>query len=238
MWDLDKLEKVNFAWEFKDDKWILLLDRLPSSERYWLTLKGKVSSSFLDRLVSIKAAENPSRKGDIDVYWIHSALKDVSILEKIWSELNIERVNADVRIGVERFFTAAIPNTIKQNIQLTKELLDAIAQGDREREHRLKYKYRLSRRQAKISPQELYDLILKLVSGDFFSSYVRVDNPFELGSIEPTKHFAVLIPEKVKVSVQTDLSFKIPAAKGNLSFERQKYIHAISNAVEEFLSKK
>lgn len=238
MWDLDKLEKVNFSWEFKNNKWTLLVNRLPSSERYWLTLKGNVSPSFLDRLVNVKAAENPSRKKGDDVYWMHSALKDVSILEKIWSELNIDQVSADIRIGVERFFTSAIPNAIKHRLQLTKELLDAIGRGDRQREQKLKYRYRLSRTQTPISPQEIYNLILRLVSGDFFSSYVRVDDPFRLGSIEPTQHFAVLIPKKVKVGVHTDLSFKMPVAKGNLSFKRKKYIDSVSDAILKILPKK
>src|SRR3972149_3816506 len=124
MWDLDKMETVNSPWAFNGEKWLLDVTKLPSSERYWLTVKGRVSKEFLDQLVSIKAAENPSREEENDFYWIHSALRNADALEKIWTELNIEQVNANVRIGVERMFASAIPEGIKDKLALQRKLLD------------------------------------------------------------------------------------------------------------------
>jgi len=237
MWDLDRIAPVNFSWGFQDNTWVLDLDKLPNSERYWLTIKGKVSNDFLKQLVSVRAAENPSKEGKIDKYWIHSALKDVSILQKIWNELNIEQVNADVRIGVERIFTSTIPKEIKNRFELQKRLLGAITSGDRNLEQTLKYRYRMLQRTPMISPSELYDLLLSLVSGDFFANFIQVNQPFSLGSIEPIKKFTVLVPEKVRVGVQTDLSFTMPVAKGDLCFERQKYLDSVSSKVKELLPK-
>jgi len=238
MWNLDTLEKVKSSWRYEGNKWVFDPKKLPDSEKYGLTLRGKVSTDFLNQLVSVKAAENPCKEKDIDKYWIHSALKDVSILERIWDELNIERVNMDVRIGVERFFTSAIPSLIKRRLFITKQLLDAIASGDRNREQRLKYRYRILQRTVRISPSELYDLILRLVSGDFFGDFVGVDEPFIIGNIEPAKKLDVLIPERVKVGVQTSLNFKMPVAKGNLQFERKNYVDSITERINEFLPQK
>jgi len=131
MWDLDTMKSVGFSWGFDGNKWLLDISKLPSSEKYWLTMKGKISTAFLNQLVSVKAAKNPCREGQIDKYWIHSALKDTEILKKIWSELNIEQVNTDVRIGVERFFTSAIPKEIKDRLELRRRLLSAISSRDR-----------------------------------------------------------------------------------------------------------
>jgi hypothetical protein len=118
MWDLDKLASVEFSWAFDGEKWILDVTKLPSSERYWLTVKGKVSKDFLDRLVKVKAAENPSREDEDDKYWVHSAMKDVEFFVKIWKSLNIDQVNADVRIGVERMFSSAIPMNLMEKLEI------------------------------------------------------------------------------------------------------------------------
>lgn len=235
MWDLDKMEPVNSPWAFNGEKWLLDVTKLPTSEKYWLTVKGRISKEFLDQLVSVKAAENPAREKENDFYWIHSALKNVDAFEKIWTELNIEQVNADVRIGVERMFTSAIPQGVKDKLELQKKLLDAITAGNRDEEQRLKIKYRTSK--AKFTPSELSELFVRLVSGDFFADFVQVGQPFIMNNIEPIKEPGIIVPEKVKVGVQTDLTYKNPAANGNLCFFRHKYSLAVTERVKEILPK-
>jgi len=235
MWDLDKMESVNSPWAFNGEKWSLDVTKLPASEKYWLTVKGRISKEFLDQLVSVKAAENPAREKENDIYWIHSALKNVEAFEKIWTELNIEQVNADVRIGVERMFTSAIPQGIKDKLELQKKLLDAIVAGDRDGEKRLKIKYRTSK--VKITPSELAELFVRLVSGDFFADFVQVKQPFIMSNIEPIKEPGTIVPEKVKVGVQTDLTYDNPTANSNLCFFRHKYSLAVTEKVKEILPK-
>ncbi len=89
MWDLDKMVPVDSSWAYNGDKWVLDVTKLPSSERYWLTVRGKITKDFLDQLVSVKVAENPSREAEEDKYWIHSAMKNVEFFERIWTDLNI-----------------------------------------------------------------------------------------------------------------------------------------------------
>ena len=235
--DLDTTDLLNIAFDSEGKKWVVSANDLPESEKFLVTLKGKVSQEFLDRLVSVKCATNPTRKKDLDCYWIHSALKDVSVFEKIWDELDIERVNTDVRIGVERYFSSAIPHQIKKRIQAQKKLLDAIAQGQRNIEG-LKLRYRQSVRKTRVSPSDLLDLMMRLVSGDFFSDFVGLDAPFVLASIQPQKELTSIVPERVKIDVLSDLNYKSPAAKGNLTFERRRYVDKISETIDEFIPKK
>jgi hypothetical protein len=47
-----------------------------------------------------------------------------------------------------------------------------------------------------------------------------------------------VVPEKVRVGVQTDLSYKMPAAKGDLYFQRKQYQDSVSSKVKEMLPKK
>lgn len=235
--DLDTTDLLNIAFNSEGRKWIFNANDFPGSERFMVTLKGRVSPEFLDHLVSVKCAVNPTRLGENDCYWIHSALKDVSILERIWNELDIERVNADVRIGVERHFTSAIPHEIKERLKVQKRLLDAIERGKRNIEM-LKYEYRRAMKRTTVSPSDLLDLIMKLVSGGYFSDFIQLDAPFFLGSIEPHKQLTSIVPERVKIGVLSDLNFRLPAAKGQLAFERKRYVDAISAAIKEFVPSK
>lgn len=237
--DLDTGNIVSqFKYDATENKWIFDLNTFPNSERYILTLKGRIPIELLNRIADIKAAANPSRTNGIDKYWLHAALKDVSILKRWWDELDVERVNADVRVGIQRYFTSSIPSQVRERLEVERELLDAVAQGDRGMQRRLETKYRSLQRIVKISSTELYELISKLVSGEFFINYLRVDDPFVFGTIEPIRELTAIIPEQIKISVQTDLNFYRPAVRGNLSFERAKYIEDISDAIEEATSSK
>jgi hypothetical protein len=236
MWDLDKLEIVNSPWAFNGEKWVLDVTKLPSSEKYSLTVKGRISKEFLEQLVSVKAAENPSRQEEKDFYWIHSALTNPEAFRKIWTELNVEEVNADVRIGVERMFTSTIPEGIKERLELQQKLLNAIASGNRDEAQRLGIRYRTMK--GKLIPSELSDLFVRLASGDFFADYVTVEQPYVMNTIEPIKEIGTVVPEKVKVGVQTDLAYKKPTAEGNLCFLRHKYSLAVSEKVKEVLPKR
>jgi hypothetical protein len=235
MWDLDKMVPVNYSWAFDGEKWLLDVTKLPSSERYWLSVTGKIPKNFLDKLVSVKVAENPCRENENDRYWIHSALKDVEFFEKIWTELNIDQVNADVRIGVERMFSSAIPKSLKDKLEIQQKLLNAITSGNRDEEQRLKFRFR--HMTASVEPIALSSLLGKLVSGEFFADYVSVAQPFTVSNIEPIKEPGMFIPEKVKVGVQTDLNYRVPAAKGDLCFFRHKYSQLVAEKVKSFLPK-
>jgi hypothetical protein len=81
-------------------------------------------------------------------------------------------------------------------------------------------------------------LMMKLVSGDFFSNYVNIDEPFELGTIEPHKELTSIIPERVKINVSADLNLQLPAAKGELTFKRKDFTDAVTKSVEPFTTKK
>ena len=235
--DLDTTNILKISYDSVGAKWVFKANDFPDSDRFLVTTIGSVSSAFLNRLVGVNCAINPTRKDENDCYWIHSALKDVSILEKIWDELDVEHVNAEVRIGVERFFSQAIPESVKAKLKAQQELLNAIQQGQRNIEG-LKSKYRYSVSKTNISPSDLVDLMMKLVSGDFFSNYVNIDEPFELGTIEPHKELTSIIPERVKINVSADLNLQLPAAKGELTFKRKDFTDAVTKSVETFTTKK
>lgn len=235
--DLDTHNFLNITFDSVENKWIFDAKNFPKSEKFLVTLKGKVTKKFLDNLVSIECATNPTRKKDTDCYWIHSALKDVSIFEKIWNELDIERVNTDVKIGVERYFGPAIPKEIKKKFETKQKLLDAIAQGQRNI-NPLKLRYRQATAKTTVSPSDLLDVIMRLVSGDFFAEFIGVDKDFTVGSIQPKREITSIIPEGVMIDVYADLNYKLPTAKGNLIFERERYVEQVKETIDELIPSK
>lgn len=224
-----------FKPQFNPDrgKWRIDVSEFPTSEKYMVTLKGKMSTEFLDRLVDVKCAINPTMRENGECYWIHSALKDVSIFDKVWSELDIEQVNIDVRIGVERYFSSLIPPNFKKINEAKNKLLEAVRTGQRDL-IRLETAYRRISQKSEINPSELVNLFMKLASGEMISPYLKLDKPFFFGNIQPEKELTALIPEKVRVNVLSDLNFKNPIAKGELLFERKKYEENITKEIEYF----
>ncbi len=133
-------------------------------------------------------------------------------------------------------FSSAIPVGVKEKLELQQKLLNAITSGNRDEEYRLKYRFR--RMSISVAPFELSNLLNKLVSGEFFGDYVSIGHPFTVSSIEPIKETGMFIPEKVKVGVQTDLNYRMPAAKADLCFKRRKYSQQVAEKVKSILPKK
>lgn len=229
----DSLNRVHHVWEYKDGKWILDANKLPASEKYLLIMKGSISKEALDQIVKVHVPKDPKKEEELDKYWLHSAIKDMSILEKIWEELAVERVNLDVRVAVERYFTASIPRAIKMMLKSRRDLLIAIETRAREKA-RLESFYRYWSRIARARTGELWDLTRKLVSGEIFGNFLRVDYPYEIGSIAPVTP-VLFIPEGVGVGVLTDLNFGRPAAEGYLSFKKKEFSDRVSKDFKKFL---
>jgi hypothetical protein len=234
VWDMDRINPLKFEYKSDEGLWVFYVGDFPTSEKYMVSVKGHISTDFLNRIVDVKCAANPTRRENDDCYWIHAALKDVSILKKIWDELDIDRVNIDVRIGVERFFSSMMPKEITERMRLQKELLDAITEGRRNIEG-LKSKYRYTSTKTTISPTELFELMQGLASAESFTNYIFVNSPFLLGSIEPERRLTSMLPNRVKVGVITDLNYDNPAAKGELIFKRDEYSQNVQKKIESLV---
>lgn len=230
----ESFNRVDYVIEYKDGKWVLHADKLPASEKYLVIMKGKISKEALDRIVKVHAPEDPKKDEECDKYWIHSAIKDMRILEQIWKELAVERVTTNVRVGVERYFTASIPGPIKKMLRTRESILRAIETGQREKS-RLEFQYRYWKRKTRVTTGEIYEVIRKLVSGEIFTNFISVDNPYEISSIEPVTP-VFFIPEKVGVGVETDLSFQRPAAEGYLTFKKKDFSEHVSEEFKKFVT--
>jgi hypothetical protein len=204
-------------------KWLIDASKLPASERYLIAMSGKVSEQTIQNLIRLDVPEDPIKEPDSDKYWVHSAIKDLSFIEKMYSELNIDKVLATVKVGVQRTFSSSVPPEIVEYLEARAVASDALSGTDRQRLFKEWQSYRSAKRRiGNLPTHEVFDLMMKLLTPDVFKVYVSINKPFRLHSVIPLENGA-RIPDKIGVNVQTDLNYKTPAADGDLVFNKRDF---------------
>ncbi len=222
----ETFNRIETLWQRQEEKWVLPASKLPSSERFLIVLEGNVPRDFINRIVRVQPAINRDQAEDYDRYWLSCMLKDVALLERIWNMLEVEEVNVNVKVGIEKCISAALPKEVKKALEATREFLRAGRGKSREKLIRTWTKYRIALRKAP-SVDELIDFLYNVTSGNFFRNYVVVDDPYTLGDVKRDEKWIGPFPERMIVEAITFLNLKEPAAKGYLTFKKKKYIEAI-----------
>jgi hypothetical protein len=94
---------------------------------------------------------------------------------------------------------------------------------DREKLHKSQLRLRIAQRKmGQFSPSKLFDVVKQATSQDHFMAYVSVDKPFKITQIYQTEA-SKGYPEKVGITVQTDLNYKNPVAQGDLIFKKHDF---------------
>jgi hypothetical protein len=219
----DSFNKIKINWVELNGKWVANPHEFGKAEKFLVAMKGSISKDALNELVSLQVPRDPKRDKEIETYWLHSAIKDMSALEKLYDDLLIEKVNISVKVGVERAFTSSIPQEIKDMLEARRKFMDAVTVRDRNKEFKTGRALQHAEREAgKVTIAKIQDIIGGLISGDVFAGYVKADNPYLVDAISPTTTLS-LIPDQINVGVSTDLRFDRPAAQGNLTFEYAKF---------------
>jgi len=220
-------------WKYKDGKWILKPTSLPSSEKFFLSMRGFCPREVISKIVRVQEARNRDQTEEEDRYWLDCMIRDVELLEKVWTALEVEDVDVDVRVGIDRCFSSAIPRDYRKKIDAVQEYLAAGYSRDREKVGRAWRRLRLARRIPGVSVDDLMDLIMKLTSGELFATFVSVDPPYNLGAIKREEKFRGPFPERMMVEALTDLNLKQYTATGYLTFKKKKYIDKIKETIEK-----
>jgi len=219
----ESFNKLVLPWQLKDGKWVLDADILPASEKYLVTLKGRLSQSGLDELVVVNCPEDPKRDEENDTYWIHSAIKDMSILEQIYKQLSVDRVATCVKVGVERSFSSSIPPNVITWFRARARADMALAGKDRTKMFDSWREYRKARREiGRVFPADIYDMSHRLLSPEAFIIFIQVDDPYRIENLTPLMEPG-LIPSAIGVNVQTNLDYQHAAAEGNLTFRKKDF---------------
>ena len=231
----ESFNPIRHLWRFENGKWKLNPKSLPASEKFLVTLHGKVPKIVMSNLVRIQPAKNRDQTEEFDRYWLDSMIRNVGLLEQIWHELNVEDVNVAVRVGIERCFSATIPKELKMKLKATQRWIRAGHGLDREEVFRAWRDLRRASRAIKIPVDKIVDIMYKLTTGETFTRFLSVDRPYTLGDVRREEQLISLFPERMFVEALTELSLKQPTATGYLTFKKKKYIETIEQSFSELL---
>jgi len=223
----ETFHEIEALWKKHGEKWVLPISSLPASRRFLIILEGSVPRDFIKRIVRVQPALNRDQTEELDRYWLNCMLRDVTILERLWEDLEVEDVDVGVRVSIDRCFATALPKEVKEALEATQELLAAARGRDRGKLMKAWQKYRMYTHKIP-SIEELNLFVQKVTASDFFRDYVTVDHPFRIGEIRRGE-VGVIIPEIMFVEALTDLNLQNPAAIGYLTFKKKLYAEAIKD---------
>ncbi len=233
VFDGSTLNRLDIAWKQKNNNWLIDADLLKASDKYFVILEGGITDASLEHLVKLYCPGDPKRTSEADLYWIDSAIKDMSILEKIYDELTIDKVTTNVNVGVERQFSSSMPREVKEWLAARAKADVYLGSSDRQNVFKSMYRLRVAQRKmGKLSPSAIHDLAEQVLSPQEFMLYVSVDKPFNITQINPVDD-AHWFPEKVGVTVQTDLNYKNPVAQGDLTFKKIDFASKLAEDMQK-----
>ncbi len=238
LYDGITFERIKAEWKLKGKNWETDSKNLSASDKYFAIMKGKISDDALDNIVKLYCSNDPRRTDETDAYWIDSAIKDVPYFVKIYSDLEIDRVNAMVNVGLERQFISTIPNSIKDFLKAKAEHDIWFGSGEREREVRSSIRYRIARRElGDVSSRDIVKVGNEAQKPETFLTYVTVDPPFRITNVTRLDTDKIY-PERIGVTVQTDLNYHRPFAEGDLTFKKLDFSNYLSKKFDSLIQVK
>jgi hypothetical protein len=203
---------------------------LPASEKYLLNLKGVVPQIALDKIVYVQPSINKDRTEKAERYWLSSMIRDVETLEELWDGLNVDDVTAGVNIGIDRSISTKLPENIKEGLDALNNYAIAGKTGDR---NEVLKAWRLRQTKgSKVKLKEMFELFKTLTETKFFSGFVDVESPYNLGKIE-NKEILNTLPDDMYVEALTKLTLKQPTAEGYMSFRKKEYEKCVEKKFQD-----
>lgn len=233
MFSSEDFETVRAPWTRTESHWILDPTNLPSGENYMVRLdKRDIDADEFARIIDLNVPDDPVSKGGIDQYWVQSAIKDPSQLETTYEELKVNNVDLDIRVGVQRCFSNAIPEDVLDGFKRWSEVRNADNRNEVLVAHR---RFREARKRMKMSEGELANYLRSLASAEQFEDFISIESPYRRQGIQPTTYEHAIFPEQIEVSISTNLSLEQKAAKGTLEFHKADYEEHIRDETEDLV---
>ena len=225
--------KVSDVTQTANNKIKINTSMLPASEQFYIRINGELPQTTLDNIVFIQPAGNQDKKDGNEMYWLSSMIRNVESLENLWESLEVDNVKAGVNIGIEKHLSTNLPPDLQKGLEAMRQYSKSIHSKHwaDSRDAWLKVK---SLKNSKITVNNLNEVLEKHTSTDFFSQFVDIDLPYNLGEIknkEPTK----AIPQNMYAEGLTKLTLKKPIAEGYMTFKKEKYVDSIKDNYNELI---
>ncbi len=197
------------------------------------TLEGNISEKALNSLVRVQPSINRDRTDEVERYWLSSMIKDAEIWEDLWNILEIENVSANVELALSSILKGIFPNEVKNLLEATTKFVKAGEGKDRTELFNAWRERRLAKLNSKLTPSRVVEIIKEISQSEFLGNYLRVDQPYRLGIINPHSDIINMIPKFVNVDTITNLSLKSPTSTGYLSFNKSKFSKEVLSKLED-----
>ena len=228
-------DPIKIPMEIKNDIIIIDPSSLPSEEEYLITVqKDSISDEKLQNVVGIEPSTEPKAKDGVDEYWIESFIKNPALVTDIYDVFEVENIDFNIQVGVQRCFSQSIPRDLIKVFERTRDLVQASNEDD---VHEVKKIHKLrkgSQDYSEINEQDLAQFIESLASAESLNDFVSVEDPYNRREIT-TESYDLVFPERVQVGVATRLNLDRQAADGTLRFHRNDYTEHIEEETESFI---
>lgn len=222
------IEQKNL-WKNENGYFVLDAKNLPASQRYLVEMEGSINENALKKLVYIKPAANRDDDEKNDKYWLESSIKQPEALEKIYTDLEIDEINFEVKIDIDKMFALTIPVEIKDKIEAQQKLL-RISSANFDRTQLLKaaveYK-RQERASPSFDPGNFFKIIQKMTGNELIRKHIKIAHSYNLGDINRPEKFIGIVPQNINVHAITRLTMRKPIASGYLEFHRESYMEKL-----------
>jgi len=189
-----------------------------------------LNTNILNHLIRIQPAINRDNTKVYDKYWLNVAINDVEMLADLYESLEINQINCEVLVGIERHFSTELPKSIREGAKAINNLLRVARSRDRGEIHKALYEYRIKAQ--KIDKNEIEDFFERLIEKFTLIDYLEIDQPFQVGEIS-NPDTTNIIPKNFSVEAITDLNLKRPAASGYLKFHKKSYQEKIRREIKD-----
>lgn len=228
-------DPIEIPTTISDDKIIIDPKDLPSEEEYMVEVKKKnLSDDKLHNIVGVEPSTEPKTKGGIEEYWLEAYLKDPAMLVDIYDVFEVENIDFDIQVGVQRCFSQSIPQDLIKGFERTRDLIRASNEDD---VHEVKKIHKLrkgTQKYSDVDEESVAQFIESLASAESLREFVSVDDPYNRKEIS-TASYDLVFPERIQVGVVTDLDLDQQAADGTLRFHKNDYQNYIEGETEDFV---
>ena len=231
--------ELKFLWKIEGNYWILDAKELPPSDGYLIELEGQIEEKAVNELVRIQPATNRDSNDEVDKYWLDSSIKNPSLLEKVWTHLEINEVDVGVNVDFNKLFALQVPLKVQDRAEAIKNYLQAgsTRTSDRNLIYKTLQEYRRQDRNVPFHPNDFLRLIKNLTARETLMDYLSVDKSYTIGEIEQPTKYEGIVPQDVKVQTLTDLTSRQPQALGYLVFKRQNYLNKLKEEFDKLMKK-
>jgi len=229
-------EPINVPMDVSDD--ILKIDPgdLPSEEEYMVTMrKENIDDEKLANMVRVEPSTEPESKGGTEEYWLDAYLTDPAIVKDIYDVFEVDGINFDIQVGVQRCFSQSIPSDLIREFERTVELIEASNEGDFREVKKVHQLRKGTQKYSEVDQKSIAAFIESLASAESLRDFISIDDPYERNELE-AENYQMVFPERIRVGVSTKLDLDQQAADGTLKFHKSDYTEYIEDETDDFVS--